>query len=76
MPNHAIFAVSHRESAATLEAESGYMMEAPEVSKFRRYILDASWSKAEDALMRLGVTDAAGLWVSNASHDIRLERAA
>jgi len=55
--------VTYRESAATLEAESGYTMEAPEVSQFRQYILEASWSDAEDALTRLGVTDSDGLWV-------------
>jgi hypothetical protein len=38
-------------------------MEAPEVSQFRQYILEASWSDAEDALTRLGVTDSDGLWV-------------
>lgn len=38
-------------------------MEAPVVSKFRRYILEASWSNAEDALVHLGVTDSDGLWV-------------
>jgi WD repeat-containing protein 26 len=53
----------NRESAATLEAESGYTMETPEVSKFRQYILEASWSDAEDALTSLGVTDSDGLWV-------------
>jgi hypothetical protein len=56
--------VGYIESAATLEAESGYVMEAPEVSEFRRHILEGSWSNAEDALMRLGVTDSEGLWVS------------
>ena len=55
--------LTYRESAATLEAESGYRMEAQEVSEFRQYILEASWSDAEDALMRLGVTDSDGLWV-------------
>ena len=29
--------------------------------------MEASWSAAEEALMRLGVTDAAGLWVSVSS---------
>ena len=50
------------ESAATLEAESGYAMESPEVSQFRQLILDGLWSKAEAALMRLGV-EGEGLWV-------------
>lgn len=52
-----------RESAATLEAESGYTMEAPIVSQFRRYVLEASWPRAEDALIQLGLTEADGLWV-------------
>jgi hypothetical protein len=55
--------ITYRESASTLEAESGYMMEASEVSEFRKYILEASWGSAEDALTRLGVTDSDGLWV-------------
>lgn len=55
---------SSRESAATLEAESGYTMEAPEVSEFRRHILEGSWSNAEAVLMRLGVTDMGALWVN------------
>lgn len=57
------YAGDHRESAATLEAESGYIMEAPEVSEFRHHILDGFWTKAEAALQRLGVTDEEGLWV-------------
>lgn len=58
--------LTYRESAATLEAESGYSMEASEVSDFREYILEGSWSKAEAALMRLGVSDEEGLWVNAA----------
>ncbi|KAJ6630542.1 WD40-repeat-containing domain protein [Mycena sp. CBHHK59/15] len=54
--------VGYIESAATLEAESGYAMEAPEVTDFRRFILEARWSKAENALHRLGVRDREGLW--------------
>ena len=54
----------YRESATTLEAESGYIMETPEVAEFRRCILNASWDSAEAALMRLGVTEDDGLWVS------------
>ena len=52
------------ESAATLEAESGYTMESPEVAEFRRCILDADWARADAALMRLGVADDERLWVS------------
>lgn len=51
------------ESAATLEAESGYIMETPEVSEFRQCILDGAWASAEAALMRLGVSEE-GTWVS------------
>lgn len=52
------------ESAATLEAESGYTMESSEVSEFRQCILNGAWDSAEAALMRLGVADDDGLWVS------------
>ncbi|KJA27057.1 hypothetical protein HYPSUDRAFT_131958 [Hypholoma sublateritium FD-334 SS-4] len=54
--------VGYVESAAALEAESGYTMEAPEVSQFRQYILDGLWPKAEAALVRLGVHEDEGLW--------------
>jgi len=53
----------HSESAATLEAESGYVMEAPEVSDFREYILEGSWLKAEAALLSLGINQEEGIWV-------------
>ncbi|KAJ7582958.1 WD40 repeat-like protein [Mycena floridula] len=49
--------VGYSQSAATLEAESGYTMEAHEVSEFRQYVLDGFWTKAEAALLRLGVDD-------------------
>ncbi|KIK59591.1 hypothetical protein GYMLUDRAFT_169351 [Collybiopsis luxurians FD-317 M1] len=54
--------VGYTESAATLEAESGYSMEEPEVQRFREYILDGIWSKAEDALSQLGIVDEDNLW--------------
>ncbi|KAF5381032.1 hypothetical protein D9615_004152 [Tricholomella constricta] len=54
--------VGYIESAATLEAESGYVMEEPEVYAFRQCILEGSWTKAEAALMRLMVSDDEGLW--------------
>ncbi|KAJ7172204.1 WD40 repeat-like protein [Mycena filopes] len=54
--------VGYIESAATLEAESGYAMETSEVADFRRFILEARWSKAESALHRLGVRDREALW--------------
>ncbi|PFH54156.1 hypothetical protein AMATHDRAFT_135352 [Amanita thiersii Skay4041] len=47
--------VGYIESAATLEAESGYSMETQEVSQFRQHILNGHWAKAEAALTRLGV---------------------
>lgn len=53
----------HSESAVTLEAESGYTMESPEVAEFRRYVMEASWEQAEAALIRLGVTDEDNLMV-------------
>ncbi|OSX65346.1 hypothetical protein POSPLADRAFT_1179030 [Postia placenta MAD-698-R-SB12] len=54
--------VGYIESAATLEAESGYTMETPEVSEFRRCILEADWSNAHAALVRLGATEEDELW--------------
>ncbi|KAA1469347.1 WD40 repeat-like protein [Dentipellis sp. KUC8613] len=54
--------VGYIESAATLEAESGYVMESPEVSEFRQCILDGDWGEAEVALTRLGVSEDEGLW--------------
>ncbi|KAF5389854.1 hypothetical protein D9757_003616 [Collybiopsis confluens] len=54
--------VGYTESAATLEAESGYSMEEPEVQRFREYILEGIWTKAEDALSRLGIVDEDNLW--------------
>lgn len=39
-------------------------MESAEVSEFRQCILDGAWDNAEAALMRLGVADDEGLWVS------------
>ncbi|THH20764.1 hypothetical protein EUX98_g8521 [Antrodiella citrinella] len=54
--------VGYIESAAILEAESGYTMETSEVSEFRQCILDGAWDSAEAALMQLGVADDDGLW--------------
>lgn len=44
-----------RETAATLEAESGYSLEAPSVSSFKRYIINGDWESADDVLTQLGV---------------------
>ena len=60
---HAITDRRSRQSASTLEAESGYTMESPEVAEFRRYVMGASWEQAEAALIRLGVTDEDNLMV-------------
>lgn len=38
-------------------------METPEVSEFRRCILEADWSNAHAALVRLGATEEDELWV-------------
>ncbi|THH17111.1 hypothetical protein EW146_g3632 [Bondarzewia mesenterica] len=54
--------VGYIESAATLEAESGYVMETPEVADFRQCILDGAWSAAEAALHQLCATEDDGLW--------------
>lgn len=53
--------VGYTESAKTLEAESGYLLETQEVAQFRQYILHGHWAKAEVALTRLGVHDEASL---------------
>ncbi|KDQ33398.1 hypothetical protein PLEOSDRAFT_1073660 [Pleurotus ostreatus PC15] len=53
--------VGYMESASALEAESGYTLEASEVSQFRRYILEGQWTKAEAILMHIGVVDEEGM---------------
>lgn len=47
--------VGYTESASTLEAESGYKMETPDVSLFRSYIHKGQWNEAENCLDRLGI---------------------
>ena len=47
-------------------------MESPEVSQFRQLILDGLWSKAEAALVRLGVDEEEGLWVSSSPISLSL----
>ncbi|KAI0306418.1 WD40 repeat-like protein [Multifurca ochricompacta] len=54
--------IGYIESAATLEAESGYVMETSRVAEFRRCILEGTWNEAEHALERLGVAEDDGLW--------------
>ena len=46
---------SCRESAATLEAESGYIMEVSEVSQFRQNILEGNWDQAISLLHSMGI---------------------
>lgn len=60
------------ESAATLEAESGYTMETSDVSKFRQCILDGDWSSAEDIFVRLGLSDEDSLWVQSGPNTLSL----
>lgn len=47
--------IPYRESASTLEAESGYKMEAPDVSHFRTYILHGQWREAESCIDNLAI---------------------
>ncbi|KAF9059529.1 WD40 repeat-like protein [Rhodocollybia butyracea] len=54
--------VGYIESAATLEAESGYSMEEPEVKRFKEYVMSGMWTNAQDALLRLGIVDEDHLW--------------
>ena len=53
-----------RESADTLEAESGYTLESIQVTQFRQYILEGLWSKAEAALKYLSIEDPEAVLVS------------
>ncbi|KAF8136439.1 WD40 repeat-like protein [Boletus edulis] len=54
--------VGYIESAATLEAESGYSLEAPEVTEFRQHILNADWANAESLLSHLTAVDEEAIW--------------
>jgi hypothetical protein len=58
-----------RESAATLEAESGYKLEETEVSDFRRFVLEGVWSSAE-ALLHNFISDKESLLVCGFSLNI------
>lgn len=49
--------VGYIESAATLEAESGYELETQTASQFRQYILEGMWPEAEEALKHLSVDE-------------------
>lgn len=43
------------ESASTLEAESGYSLETPQVTEFRRAVLDGEWQQVVDSLSEMGI---------------------
>ena len=47
--------IHHSESAATLEAESGFVMELPAVKAFREQIIDGLWDAAETTLRNMNV---------------------
>ncbi|KAJ3773588.1 WD40 repeat-like protein [Lentinula raphanica] len=54
--------VGYIESAATLEAESGYSMEERDVTTFREHILNGRWLQADDFLSQLGIANQDDLW--------------
>lgn len=62
---------AYSESAATLEAESGYEMETPPVARFRQHVLEGEWNKAEAALKGLGVSEEEGLLVRRSIRPFR-----
>ncbi|KAG8889730.1 hypothetical protein FRB98_003022 [Tulasnella sp. 332] len=45
----------YAESASALEAESGYSLETPQVTEFRRAVLDGEWQKVVDSLSAMGI---------------------
>ncbi|GAA5910271.1 uncharacterized protein JCM6883_001136 [Sporobolomyces salmoneus] len=45
--------MGYRDTAASLQAESGFILEDPVVASFRQCILEGRWSEAEDMLARL-----------------------
>ncbi|THH10834.1 hypothetical protein EW145_g1054 [Phellinidium pouzarii] len=53
--------VGYMESAATLESESGYKMESPEVTHFRKCVLEGRWVDADSCLSTLGVSNGENL---------------
>lgn len=48
--------IGYVESAATLEAESGYVTESPDVVEFRQCIIDGLWDGAKSILTHLSST--------------------
>lgn len=57
------FPLVFRETAATLEAESGFSYETNRVADFRRSVLEGDWINAERSLVTLGVRDTDSLRV-------------
>ena len=47
----------HRETAATLEDESGFSFEAARVTAFRSSVMEGDWGTAEKGLSVLSVRD-------------------
>lgn len=47
---------TQRETASTLEIESGYKLESPDVTQLRYSIENGLWDDAAAFLLRLGVT--------------------
>lgn len=54
--------IGYAESAATLEAESGYVTESSEVAEFRRNIIDGLWDDAKAILSHLSAALGENLW--------------
>ncbi|KAG8904251.1 hypothetical protein FRB99_002035 [Tulasnella sp. 403] len=47
--------IGYTESASTLEAESGYSLETPQVAEFRDAVLNGNWDKVAEMLSSMGV---------------------
>ncbi|KAG9012086.1 hypothetical protein FRB93_002229 [Tulasnella sp. JGI-2019a] len=47
--------VGYAESALTLEAESGYALETPQVAEFRRAVLSGEWQAVVESLPAMGI---------------------
>lgn len=47
--------LGYHRAAAVLEEESEYTLESPEVSEFRKAVLEGQWSKAEELLFGLEI---------------------
>lgn len=60
---HVLTFLLSRETAATLEAESGFSYETSHVRVFRRLVLSGDWNAVEKALETLEVRDGDNLRV-------------